>query len=334
MNVATNPITYYSDLHCHLGGATPTSILKELAYENNLEYNKMSYSEFSSIILNKVDCNNEFLGYLKRYDMIQDITSNPTAIEYSVYHAISEAYLKHNIDLIELKFNPMLRNKGGYYDLDVIIMSAINGLQKAKSIYPEVKAGLVIESDRSFSDDLTDILIKKSIKYKELGIIGFDISGYNESFRLSQYHVDIFRKLKDNGLGITLHSNESRLELDLLSSGVLKYVDRIGHGIQLMLHGGLNDCYEQNSNLLFEICPQSNLNSGVLNQQSLYVLANYICRNKNYYNFGLCTDGFLFNGGIEHQLRLLVSNCSYSYEQIEIMKEILIRVPRQCTFIK
>ena len=324
----------YSDLHCHLGGATPINILKELAYENNLEYNKLSYSEFSSIILNQVDDNDKFLGYLKRYDMIQDITSNPTAIEYSVYHAISEAYLKHNIDLIELKFNPMLRNKGGYYDLDVIIMSAINGLQKAKSIYPEIKAGLVIESDRSFSDDLTDILVKKTIKYKELGIIGFDISGYSDKFYLHQYHVNIFQQLKDNGLGITLHSNESRLEPDLLSSGVLQHVDRIGHGIQLMLQGNLNSCYEQNSNLLFEICPQSNLNSGVLNQQSLYVLANYICSNKNHYNFGLCTDGFLFNGGIDHQLQLLSSSCSYSQEQIDNMNNILVKTPRQHTFIK
>lgn len=334
MNVATNPTTYYSDLHCHLGGATPTSILKELAYENNLEYNKLSYSEFSSIILNKIDCNNEFLGYLKRYDMIQDITSNPTAIEYSVYHAISEAYLKHNIDLIELKFNPMLRNKGGYYDLDVIIMSAINGLQKAKSIYPEIKAGLVIESDRSFSDDLTDILIKKTIKYKELGIIGFDISGYNESFYLHQYHVDIFRKLKDNGLGITLHSNEIKIENDLLSSGVLKYVDRIGHGIQLMMCNRLDDCYEQNPNLLFEICPQSNLNSGVLNEQSLRTLADYIFANIIKYNFAICTDGFLFNEGIEHQLRLLASNCSCNRQEAEVMSEILIKIPKRYTFIK
>lgn len=329
MNVVT-----YSDLHCHLGGATPISILKELAYENNLEYNKMSYSEFSSIILNQTDDNNKFLGYLKRYDMIQDITSNPTAIEYSVYHAISEAYLKHNIDLIELKFNPMLRNKGGYYDLDIIIMSAINGLQKAKSIYPEIKAGLIIESDRSFPDDFTDILVKKTIKYKELGIVGFDISGYNDKFYLRQYHNNIFRQLKDNGLGITLHSNESKLEKDLIHSGVLKYVDRIGHGIQLMLHGNLDDCYEQNPNLLFEICPQSNLNSGVLNGQSLHKLADYIFNNIIKYNFAICTDGFLFNDGVEHQLYLLTSNCSCNYEEIEAMKEILAKVSRRYTFIK
>lgn len=330
MNVVT-----YSDLHCHLGGATPISILKELAYENNLEYNKMFYSEFSSIILNQTDDdNNKFLGYLKRYDMIQDITSNPTAIEYSVYHAISEAYLKHNIDLIELKFNPMLRNKGGYYDLDIIIMSAINGLQKAKSIYPEIKAGLIIESDRSFPDNLTDILVKKAIKYKELGIVGFDISGYNDKFYLCQYHNNIFRQLKDNGLGITLHSNESKLEKDLIHSGVLKYVDRIGHGIQLMLRGNLDDCYEQNPNLLFEICPQSNLNSGVLNGQSLHKLADYIFNNIIKYNFAICTDGFLFNDGVEHQLYLLTSNCSCNYEEIKAMKEILAKVSRRYTFIK
>ena len=329
-----NSVKTYSDLHCHLGGATPINILKELAYENNLEYNKLSYSEFSSIILNQTDESNKFLGYLKRYDMIQDITSNPTAIEYSVYHAISEAYLKHNIDLIELKFNPMLRNKGGYYDLDVIIMSAINGLQKAKSIYPEIKAGLVIESDRSFSNDLTDILVKKAIKYKELGIIGFDISGYSNKFYLCQYHSDIFRQLKDNGLGITLHSNEIKIEDDLLSSGVLKYVDRIGHGIQLMRCDKLDDCYEQNPNLLFEVCPQSNLNSGVLNEQSLHALADYIFNNIIKYNFAICTDGFLFNDGIEHQLYLLTSNCSYDYEEVETMREILIKVPRRYTFIK
>ena len=323
---------HYTDLHCHLGGATPIHTLKELAYENNLEYNKVSYTTFAKSLL-EVGHKNKFIGYLRRYDTIQNITSNPMAIELSVYHAIATAYLYHNIDLLELKFNPMLRNKGGYYDLDVIIMSAINGLQKAKSIYPEIKVGLIIESDRSFSNKLTDILVQKAIKYKELGIVGFDISGYDTDFKFNGYHSEIFQALKAAGLGITIHSNELLYEPELLRLGLLQYVDRIGHGVQLMVCRNaeqlISRCYDQNANLAFEICSQSNLNSGVLDEQSLCKLSNFIYNNCYRFKFAICSDGFLFNGGIKQQFQLLSDHCQHSYDDIA---EYLINQSRSLTF--
>src|SRR6266571_3819156 len=50
---------------------------------------------------------------------------------------------------LELRYNPLKRNRGGEQDLDHIIMASIRGLDRAALEYP-VKAGLIFCLDRTF----------------------------------------------------------------------------------------------------------------------------------------------------------------------------------------
>ena len=59
-----------------------------------------------------------------------------------MHGAIGGAYRKQNITTLELRFNPMKRNRGGERDLDHIIMAAVRGLDRAGLEYPQVRAGL------------------------------------------------------------------------------------------------------------------------------------------------------------------------------------------------
>ena len=91
------------------------------------------------------------------FETSQKIQSSPEAIEKSVYEAISLSYRKANVNILEIRFNPMRRNREGLYDLDKVIFSAIVGLKKACMIYP-VQAGLIIEMDRRFNQKQNQIL--------------------------------------------------------------------------------------------------------------------------------------------------------------------------------
>ena len=91
-----------------------------------------------------------FESFLRLYHWTELIQSSPLAVEQSVYEVVSGAYRKANITKLELRYNPMKRNRGGERDLDHIIVASIRGLERARLEYP-VKAGLIFSCDRTFS---------------------------------------------------------------------------------------------------------------------------------------------------------------------------------------
>src|SRR5256884_7486685 len=85
------------------------------------------------------------------YHLTELIQSSPIAVERSVHAAIGGAYRSQGITTLELRFNPMKRNRGGERDLDPIILAAIRGLDRASPEYPPGRARPVLMMDRTFS---------------------------------------------------------------------------------------------------------------------------------------------------------------------------------------
>src|SRR4029450_13700142 len=94
--------------------------------------------------------NRSFDGYLQLFHWTELIQSSPIAVERAVYEVVGGAYRKNNITTMELRFNPMKRNRGGEQDLDHIIAAALRGMDKATLEYP-VKPGLLVCLARAFS---------------------------------------------------------------------------------------------------------------------------------------------------------------------------------------
>src|SRR5918911_1353780 len=111
------------------------------------------------------------------YHWTELIQSSPTAVERSVHSAIGGAYRSQGITTLELRFNPMKRNRGGERDLDHIILAAIRGLDRASIEYPQVRAGLILMMDRTFGARQNEVIIEKAIKWADRGIVGVDIAG-------------------------------------------------------------------------------------------------------------------------------------------------------------
>ena len=203
-----------------------------------------------------------FDDYLALFHWTELIQSSPLAIERSVYQTIAGAYRKNNITLLELRFNPMKRNRGGEQDLDQIMMAAVRGLDRASLEYP-VKTGLIVCLDRTFSRRLNEILLDKAILFSGRGVVGIDMAGAARSgFRYSGYS-EVYRRAKKEGLGLTVHAGEDEGHESVLE--VLEHLepDRIGHGVRAAEDGETLQKLEE-SGVALEVCPTSNLNTGVL----------------------------------------------------------------------
>jgi adenosine deaminase len=244
-----------ADLHMHLGSASTAHLLWEMAQERGIKLPEKDYWNFLDLV--KIEHKIEFADYHNYFDTSQKIQSTPETVEKSVYEAISLSYRKANVKLLEIRFNPMRRNREGLYDLDKIIFSAIVGLKKACMIYP-VKAGLIIEMDRRFNQKQNNILVDKAISFRNEGVVGIDVSGPNvDNFNMKDL-IKPVEKAKSFGLGITIHTGEATPVEEV--NQVLEFIrpDRIGHGIRSVDdENTMKELVKRG--VVLEICPTSNI---------------------------------------------------------------------------
>jgi adenosine deaminase len=254
--------TELAELHVHLGGSVDPSVMWEIAHAQGIKLPTKDYWKFVDLVTVDSVKKKTFEDYLALFKWTELIQSSPLAIETSVYHTIAGAYRKNNITLLELRFNPMKRNRGGEQDLDQIMMAAVRGLDRASLEYP-VKTGLIVCLDRTFDLTLNQILLEKAIGFSSRGVVGIDMAGpAKRGFRYSSY-AGIYRKARKEGLGLTVHAGEDEGHESVRD--VLEHLepDRIGHGVRATEDEATLELLKKSGTVL-EVCPTSNLNTGVL----------------------------------------------------------------------
>jgi len=254
-----------AELHTHLGGSVASDILWSLAHEQGIALPVKDFWEFDRLVTVSDPQGVQDLDALDEiYRWTELIQSSPLAVERSVHAAIGGAYRSQGITTLELRFNPMKRNRGGERDLDHIIMAAVRGLDRASLEYPQVRAGLILMMDRTFSDVQNGIIVEKAIRYAPRGIVGIDIAGprpvadgpypYGEL-------APLVEQARSAGLGVTIHVGEEGGDHGIAE--IRDVVDslrpeRIGHGILAAQDETLMADLRERA-ITLEVCPTSNL---------------------------------------------------------------------------
>src|SRR5919201_3728728 len=167
-----------AELHTHLGASVSSDILWSLAHEQGIALPVKDYWEFDRLVTVSDPRGVPDLEALDDiYRWTELIQSSPLAVERSVHAAIGGAYLSQGITTLELRFIPMKRNRGGERELDHIILAAIRGLDRARLEYPQVRAGLSLMMDRTFSQHQNAVIVEKAVAWAPRGIVGIDIAG-------------------------------------------------------------------------------------------------------------------------------------------------------------
>jgi len=253
-----------AELHTHLGGSVATDIMWSLAHEQGIALPTRDFWEFDRTVTVSDPRGVPDLDSLDRiYHLTELIQSSPLAVERSVHAAIGGAYRSQRITTLELRFNPMKRNRGGERDLDHIILAAIRGLDRASLEYPQVRAGLILMMDRTFTAEQNRIVVEKAIRYMSRGVVGVDIAGPRpggERYDYTQIHEHV-ELAKDAGLGVTIHVGEEggRYGVEEIAEVIESLrPDRIGHGILAAREPQLMAALRE-ADITLEICPTSNL---------------------------------------------------------------------------
>jgi adenosine deaminase len=253
-----------AELHTHLGGSVASDIMWSLAHEQGIALPTRDYWEFDRMVTVSDPRGVPDLDSLDRiYHLTELIQSSPLAVERSVHAAIGGAYRSQRITTLELRFNPMKRNRGGERDLDHIILAAVRGLDLASLEYPQVRAGLILMMDRTFTAHQNMVVVEKALRYASRGVVGVDIAGPRPGGARYDYTqiVEHVRVARAGGLGVTIHVGEEGGELGIEETReVVRALepDRIGHGI-LAAHDEALMGELAERGVVLEICPTSNL---------------------------------------------------------------------------
>lgn len=262
-------LTDLVDLHLHLGSASTPHFLWELAHEQGIRLSEKDYFTFIDSITIKEQTTYE--NYLHFFDQTELIQSSTYAIEKAMHQAISRAYRKGDVRTIEIRFNPMLRNRSGEQDLDKIIFGAIVGMKRACMEYP-VKAGLILMMDRRFPKEQNEIIAGKAAKFAAEGVVGLDVAGpITETFKVEDL-VGAVEVARQKGVRITIHTGEVTQAAEMWDVVKLLSPDRIGHGIRCVDDPTLMD-YLREHHITLEVCPTSNIQtSAVKNWEEMAIV--------------------------------------------------------------
>src|ERR1700757_1033305 len=284
-----------AELHTHLGASVSSDVLWTLAHRQGIALPVKDFWDFDRLVTVSDPRGVADLHALHAiYPGTELIQSSPAAVEVSVHGAIGGAYRSQGITTLELRFNPMKRNRGGERDLDHIILAAIRGLDRASLEYPQVRAGLILMMDRTFTPRQNEIIVEKAIRWASRGSVGVDIAGPRPGHARSDYRSaqPMVEEARGAGLGVTIHVGEEGGEFGRQEIGEVLEVlrpDRIGHGI---LAAGDAELMRElrDAEVVLEICPTSNLLTKALPDQEAVrsVFRTFV---ENGVRFTIATDG-------------------------------------------
>jgi adenosine deaminase len=248
-----------AELHAHVGGAVDAAIMWSIAHQQGIRLPTKDYWQFVELItVSHPDKVNNLAEYDQIFRWTELIQSSPLAIERSVYEIIGGAYRKCNITTLELRFNPMKRNREGEQDLDHIITAAIRGQDRALLEYPQVRSGLILMMDRTFPLEMNAVIVEKALRYRTRGIIGVDIAGPPSPTFSYRACAELVERARAAGLGVTIHTGEEGRVEDMWEVVEHLRPDRIGHGILCAYDERLMAEVARHG-ITLEICPTSNL---------------------------------------------------------------------------
>lgn len=234
------------ELHFHLDGSVPISILKKLSGLNEEEITK------EMIAPDK--CHNLSV-YLKKFDLPLTFMQTKEDI-LNIANEIIKYFESQNIIYAEVRFAPTFHTKKGLTKVDVI-ETLYKGLNKSN----KVKTNIIVCLHRNVSmeDNYDTLNVVKKYIGKE--ICAVDLAGAEDIYPLQQF-VPLFEKINELGIPYTIHAGETGSASEV-EKAVKLGARRIGHGIHSIESPSTMQLLKD-KNVLLEICPTSNVQTNAI----------------------------------------------------------------------
>jgi adenosine deaminase len=244
-------------LHEHLDGGLRVATLLELLRQRGITPPAPDEVQLAAWF----DVNahaGSLVKYLEGFALTVAAMSSPAAMQRVAFEAAEDA-LDDGAVLAEFRIAPLLFENHGVPG-EAAVEALLAGL--AQSALP---SGLIVCAMRHLPPAETERAVKLALKYRDHGVVAFDLAGPEHGHPPSQ-HATALQLARDGGLALTLHAGEADVAERVVEAGRLG-AKRIGHGVHLV--DALRDPARRAlldevlaMQLHLEVCPTSNVHTG------------------------------------------------------------------------
>ena len=248
------------DLHRHLEGSLRLQTLAEIAQEHGIDLPSYDIEDLRPFVT-VADEEPDFHRFLEKFRLLRRFYPTQAAVERLAYEAVADA-AADNIKYLELRFNPVALAREQGFSLDQVTtwVCAAVGRSKRDS---GVQANLILQIGRDESLDTASQITEVALAHRDNGVVGLDLAGDETRYPASRF-ATVFRRAQQEGLYITVHAGEAGGPENVREAIELLGAKRIGHGVRSIENSDVVQLV-RNRKVTLEVCPTSNLQTGILN---------------------------------------------------------------------
>jgi adenosine deaminase len=191
--------------------------------------------------------------YITRFDITLSVMQTRDSLKRIAYELIEDVAAE-NIRYIEIRYSPILHTSNGM-TLDEAIFSVRDGLKKGEKDFG-VRSGIIVCGIRHISPEASLKLADLCVRFKNKGVVGFDLAGAEENFPAKD-HREAFYMILNHNINATIHAGEAFGPTSIHQAIHYCGAHRIGHGTRLKEDKDLMR-YVNNHRIPLEICLTSN----------------------------------------------------------------------------
>lgn len=253
-------------LHDHLdGGLRPATVI-ELAEEYG--YTALPTHDVKELAawFNRGAKRNDLVLYLETFAHTVGVMQHRDAIERVSYECAVDL-AADGVVYAEVRMAPELCTEQGL-TLDQVVDAILTGFRRGSegtglTIY------LICSAMRTAARSLE--IAELAVRWRDAGCVGFDIAGAEAGYPPTR-HLDAFQYVQRENFHATIHAGEAFGLPSIWEAVQFCGAERLGHGVRIVdditgepgdEHLGRLAAYVRDRRIPLELCPTSNVNTGV-----------------------------------------------------------------------
>jgi len=255
------------ELHRHLEGSLRLGTMADVARAHGIEIPD-SILRLSDLVQVQDEDPFTFQNFLAKFNTLRLFYKSPEVIHRVTREAIEDAAMD-NVKYIELRFTPVALSRAERFPLHDVINWVCTSAAKAAEDY-NIQVRLIVSVNRHESTELAEQVAWLAAAHLDDGIVGMDLAGNEAEFPAKPF-APIFAEAKQAGLRLTIHAGEWAGAENVREAIEVTNADRIGHGVRVMEDERVIALARERGTV-FEVCPTSNYQSGVVPALSVHPL--------------------------------------------------------------
>lgn len=255
------------DLHRHLEGSLRLATLAEIAREHGIDLPSYDLDRLRPYV-QITDDPPDFHRFLEKFKLLRRFYTTPEAVKRVAYEAVLDA-AADNVRYLELRFNPAALAHAQNFSFHEVAEWVIEAIQQGQQETGMV-ARLLCTAVRHESYDTARRIIDVAVAYRDRGVVGVDLAGDEIHYAAAPF-APLYHYAADHGLGVTIHAGEAGGAANVREAVELLDARRIGHGIHVIEDSNVIQLLRQR-NITLEVCPTSNVQTGVIDNFGLHPL--------------------------------------------------------------